>query len=109
MIVLTPEEIEALRLKELLDAAVLIIQSHERSRQDRLYHGDLEIRHIIKQKAASKTLLPDAPIEDQEAAVLNMQKIYRGHTVRSHLYKREVQRRLLIGIIPIRHLKQILH
>lgn len=94
-VILTPEELEALKKQQEITRLVTIIQKMERARQDRLYFLDISSRkgsRGVKKKASiSEELL--------NAAAILIQKTWRGYAVRELMKKREIDRRLLIGMI----------
>ncbi|XP_017770546.1 PREDICTED: IQ and AAA domain-containing protein 1-like [Nicrophorus vespilloides] len=98
--VLTDEEAEAKRRKDEMISFLKVIQTHERGRQARLYYTDLEQANKARKTTTSnKGGGSDQDDKDiKEKAATKIQATWRGYKVRSYLKKRELEKRLLIGM-----------
>ncbi|XP_017795745.1 PREDICTED: IQ and AAA domain-containing protein 1, partial [Habropoda laboriosa] len=79
--------------------AIRLIQAHERARQGRLKFQFMKEIRQVKEKAAIKA---DAKVSDeasQKAAVIKIQKIWKGYVTRYKIRKRRLEEMLLIGML----------
>lgn len=96
--VLSPDEIEAMRKKQVITDAVKMIQVHERARQARVYFFQVNKIHVTKKQIVpGKKPPPEPDPELLNSAATTIEKYWRGHYVRQTLKRREQDRRLLIG------------
>lgn len=94
--ILTPEELETIRQKEILKNALTLIQTHERARQSRNYYNDLDnLRKQRKANIGKKVEAPDPEIIN--VAATQIERMWKGHAVRKEMKLKERERRLLIG------------
>lgn len=91
---------EAQRKKQIITDAIKLIQVHERARQSRIYFFQLNQMHLAKKAllVPGKKPPPEPDPELVNAAATHIQKMWRGHSVRQELKRREEDRRLLIGM-----------
>ncbi|CAH1966645.1 unnamed protein product [Acanthoscelides obtectus] len=102
-VVLSPEEIEALKRKERTTKCIMLIQTAERARQERIYFNIKKA--IFEKKQAMKTMPPSQQKKVQqvnetsllEDTTLKLQSWWRGCSDRLKLRAKEVERRMLIG------------
>lgn len=100
--VMSPEELEALRLKQIYNTTVTIIQKMERARQSRLYVLDLIRRNMAtgqKKKKKKGEEEEEVVTFDDHAAFI--QRNWRGFAQRLETKRREQDRRLLIGTFNV--------
>ncbi|KAK9869258.1 hypothetical protein WA026_003009 [Henosepilachna vigintioctopunctata] len=99
---LTPEEIEHKKREEVIKAAVDLIQRHERARQARLYHSEINViylKHLEESKPGKREIAKEAhTLEEKVKAATTIQKVYRGYFCRKYLKYREEERRILLGM-----------
>ncbi|XP_048264268.1 dynein regulatory complex protein 11 [Bombus terrestris] len=78
--------------------AIRLIQAHERARQGRLRFQFMKEIRQIKNKSAIKA---DAKIKEssEKAAVIKIQKVWRGYVTRCKIRKRRLEEMLLIGML----------
>ncbi|XP_050296762.1 IQ and AAA domain-containing protein 1-like [Anthonomus grandis grandis] len=99
---LTLEEKEKIALEERIHKSIIMIQTAERARQDRLYFYEknlIYMRHQAMRQPGFKKE-PTKPIDPEisGAAATQIQKLWRGYHDRNIMKFNENKRRLLIGM-----------
>ncbi|TPP62124.1 IQ and AAA domain-containing protein 1 [Fasciola gigantica] len=84
--------------KMTLDEAVRLIQRHERARQGRLRARFM--REIRQQEEVEKSNGPTLKVDDPEAAVVLLQKMWRGVQVRRSTRKMRQEELVWLGMVP---------
>lgn len=96
--VLSPDEIEAMKKKQIITDAVKMIQIQERARQARVYFFQVNKIHVAKKQIVpGKKPPPEPDPEVLNNAAITIEKYWRGHQVKETMKRREQDRRLLIG------------
>ncbi|KAF5304779.1 hypothetical protein FQA39_LY09556 [Lamprigera yunnana] len=98
VVTLTPSELMEIERRNKFSEIVLSIQIHERARQARIYYGDAYAKHNDYIRLKEKVLKPPILFHIQANAAITIQKHWRGYRERKRFKKRELDRRLLIGM-----------
>ncbi|XP_048509984.1 IQ and AAA domain-containing protein 1-like [Athalia rosae] len=96
----SPEETAARIAREKLNAAVLLIQSHDRARKSRIIGAQLKRINEYKKKLASGETKPASNRDKRTKlkAVITIQKWWRSYATRLHLKDRMCRLESLLGM-----------
>ncbi|CAL7939548.1 unnamed protein product [Xylocopa violacea] len=79
--------------------AIRLIQAHERARQGRIR---FQFMKEIRQMTDKSVIKSESEVRDElkeRAAVIKIQKVWRGYATRCKIYKRRLEEMLLIGML----------
>ncbi|KAK9309172.1 hypothetical protein QLX08_001123 [Tetragonisca angustula] len=79
--------------------AIRLIQAHERARQGRLRFQFMKEIRQIKDKSVIKAEAEVKDESNEKAAVIKIQKVWRGYVTRCKIRKRRLEEMLLIGML----------